>query len=395
MIDIDNFLNQFNDFDIRVTHDARYVDQKCTPDIVSFIADCILSTSCASKTFTINDLWEEHYFIDNCRVIFGKPSPEDRTARNEYNKVLCQPLKLLSYAHVLSVDSTNRKLKFSVNNLELLEYISIKERNAYCFMLKFFMKVISDSGFMRFFDEYMRNCKTDIKGAKAEIYDKYCKFISANTPTKSKTDIDRIFHKVFNLFAYDKMLPGSKGQLLNWYDLMYNKINWRDKGNKQKTLTRRQATVTETKRINQNFYIEYQVNKAIKKVKEKQGTVSEVQDDLAGGIATEVHHIFPKSEFPELASYFENLILLTSSQHRQKAHPKSDFHLIDREYQYMCLMSKSRTVENYITAYGETFYSKKSFVYVVNNGTNHSDISEEDSFDTIRKYIYEYYNTLP
>jgi len=42
------------------------------------------------------------------------------------------------------------------------------------------------------------------------------------------------------------------------------------------------------------------------------------------------------------------LILLTSSQHRQKAHPNSKFQLIDREYQLVCLMAKSRTVEDYI-----------------------------------------------
>ena len=85
MTSIENYLSQFNDFDIRQTHDARYVDQKCTPDIVCFIADCILNTSCATKTFTINDLWDERFFIDNCRVIFGKPSPADPSARNEYN----------------------------------------------------------------------------------------------------------------------------------------------------------------------------------------------------------------------------------------------------------------------------------------------------------------------
>lgn len=106
---------------------------------------------------------------------------------------------------------------------------------------------------------------------------------------------------------------------------MYNRVNWRDKGKKQKTLTRQQAEAAETEQINQDFYIDYQVNKAIRKVREKQGTISEVHDDLANGVATEVHHIFPKSEFPELASYFENLILLTSSQYRQKAHPNKIF----------------------------------------------------------------------
>lgn len=392
MISIDDFLNQYDDFDIRQTHDARYVDQKCTPDIVCFIADCILSTSCATKTFSINDLWDERYFIDNCRVIFGKPSPADPSARNEYNKVLCQPLKMLAYAHVLTVDSTNKTLHFSVANVEMLEYISIKERNAYNFMLKFFIRVISDSGIMRIFDEYKQNCDADAKAAKAEIYRKYHRFISANTPSHSKTDVDRIFHKVFNLFAYSNLLPGSKGELLDWYDLMYNRVNWRDKDKKQKSLTRQQAIKAENEQMNQDFYIDYQVNKAIRKVREKQGDTSEVHDDLANGIATEVHHIFPKSEFPELASYFENLILITSSQHRQKAHPRSNFHLIDREYQLICLMAKLCTVEDYINSHGESFYTKKSFVFVVNTGTLHDELNENDSFNTIRRYIHNYYN---
>lgn len=395
MVDIDSYLNQFDDFDIRTTHDARYVDQKCTPDIVCFIADCILSTSCARKTFTINDLWDERYFIDNCRVIFGKPSPSDPSARNEYNKVLCQPLKLLAYAHVLSVDSTGKNLSFAVSDEEMLEYISTKERNAYNFMLKFFMRVVSDSGIMRFFDEYRDNCVTDAKAAKAEIYTKYHRFISANTPSHSKTDVDRIFHKVFNLFAYSNMLPGSKGKLLDWYDLMYNRINWRDKGKKQKSLTREQAAIAEIEQMNQDFYIDYQVNKAIRKVREKQGSISEVHDDLATGKATEVHHIFPKSEFPELASYFENLILITSSQHRQKAHPNSNFHLIDKEYQLVCLMAKSRSIENYINDHGESFYTKRSFVYVVNTGTSQNELQEDDSFNTIRRFIHDYYNRVP
>lgn len=395
MISIDSFLNQFNDFDIRQRHDARYVDQKCTPDIVCFIADCILSTSCATKTFSINDLWDETYFIENCRVIFGKPSPADASARNEYNKVLCQPLKLLAYAHVLDVEKIDKALLFTVANIEMLEYISVKERNAYNFMLKFFMKVVADSGIMRIFDEYKENCVADTKTAKAEIYTKYHRFISANTHSHSKTDVDRIFHKVFNLFAYSNMIPGSHGKLLDWYDLMYNRVNLRDKKKKQKALTRQQAATAEIEQINKDFYIDYQINKAIKKVRDKQGTVSEVHDDLANGIATEVHHIFPKSEFPELASYFENLILLTSSQHRQKAHPNSNFHLINREYQLICLMAKSRTIEDYINQNGESFYTKKSFVYVVNTGTSGNELRDDDTFTTIRRYIHNYYNMTP
>lgn len=392
MVDVDGFLDQYGDFDIRENHDARYVDQKCTPDIVCFIADCIISTSCATKHFSVNDLWEERYFIDNCRVIFGKPSPSDPSARNEYNKVLCQPLKLLAYAHVLQVTNIGRQLDFCVKDETMLEYIATKERNAYNFMLKFFMRVAAASGITRFFEEYKSMCETDPRAAKDTIYEKYHRFISANTPSHSKTDVDRIFHKVFNLYAYSNMLPGSNGKILNWHDLMYNDVNWRDKGKKDKSLTRNQAKKTEIEEMNKNFYIDYQVNKAIRKVRQRQGTVSEVNDELASGVATEVHHIFPKSQFPELASYFENLILLTSSQHRQKAHPRSNFQLIDREYQLVCLMAKSLTVENYIKKNGESFYSKKSFVYVVNTGTDTDELNETATFDKIRRFIHEYYN---
>lgn len=76
----------------------------------------------------------------------------------------------------------------------------------------------------------------------------------------------------------------------------------------------------------------------------------------AMGIAKEVHHIFPKSEFPELASYFGNLILLTCCQHRLKAHPNSNCHMVDKEHQLIGLMAKSHSVENYINKHEEEFY---------------------------------------
>lgn len=391
-MDIKGFLNQYKDYDIRVNHDARYVDQKCTPDIVCFIADCILSSSCANKMFSINDLWEEPYFIENCRVIFGKPSPQNDLARNEYNKVLCQPLKTLAYAHVLNVKKYGKTLVFSVNNTELLEYISIKERNAFNFLCVFFDKVIEDSGLLRIFEEYKHSINNGGKFAEAKdiIYEKYHRFISANTPSKSKTDVTRIFHKVFNLYAYRNQILGSNGKLLNWYDLMYNRINWRDIGNKTKNQTRRESSPVAT--ISASFYIEYQVNKAIRMIKNIQGTTSEVCDDLSQGKATEVHHIFPKSQFPQLASYLENLILITSSQHRQRAHPNSNFSAINEDYQCICLMAKSRTVEKYVDLDNDNIYSKQGYVHVVNVGMCTSLVSMDDSFDCIRTKIWNHYN---
>lgn len=87
------------------------------------------------------------------------------------------------------------------------------------------MKVAKESGILRYFTEYGDTYGKDTKLARTTIYAKYHRFISANTPSSSKTDIDRIFHKVFNLFAYHEMIPGSNGKLLSFNDLMYNKVN--------------------------------------------------------------------------------------------------------------------------------------------------------------------------
>ena len=114
---INEYLSQF-DLDVRKSHDARFVDQKCTPDIVCFMADCVMNMVATKPIFVINDVWETQYFIQNTRVIFNKPWANDRKAYNEYNKVLSQPLKLLAYAHILCC------LSFPKKKTELLSILS-------------------------------------------------------------------------------------------------------------------------------------------------------------------------------------------------------------------------------------------------------------------------------
>lgn len=139
---IQEHLDKYNDYDIRKNHNCRFVDQKCTPDIVCFIADCILNTECATKAFTVSDLWETPFFIENTRIVFHKPYADNESAHNEYDKVLAQPLKLLAYAHVLELDDSQRPMVFGVNNMEMLEYIASRERNAFNFLQVFFHKVV-------------------------------------------------------------------------------------------------------------------------------------------------------------------------------------------------------------------------------------------------------------
>lgn len=386
---INTYLNQF-DFDIRKSHDARYVDQKCTPDIVCFLADCILNTAASHQTFTANDIWQSQYFKHNCRVVYNKPYADDDRAKNEYNKWFSQPLKLFHTAGILNADSSTRPTSYSIRNEELLDYISRRDRNAYNFLYCFFSKVLKDSGFWRYFEQYLKDVGTNRKAAKTELYEKYHRLIRGNTPSKSKLDVDRMFHKVLNVLAAEHHVPGSSGNEARLFsDLMYNKKNWRDL-NKEKSVTRQEAE--ENKHIDeqQEAYNSYYVQKAIALIRKIQSE-SEVHDAWSNGPATQVHHIFPKSQFPEIAHYVENLILLTATQHNTKAHPNNNTQIVDKDYQLVCLLAKSDTIEQSLRQVGERYYRKESFVYVINTGL-YCELSTRLSFQDIKRALIQIYN---
>ncbi len=384
---INDYLSQF-DFDIRKSHDARYVDQKCTPDIVCFMADCVLNMIATKPVFVINDVWETQYFIQNSRVIFNKPWANDEKAYNEYNKVLSQPLKLLAYARILNVETVKGALTFSIANEDLLDYISRKDRNAYNFLYCYFVKVLSDSGFMRYFEEYAEKCIGNPIAARDELYERYYRLINGNTPSHSRLDIRRMFHKVVNVYAAEHHLPGSNGKLTYYSDLMYNKKNWRDM-DKDKTVTRQEALSPE-KMEQQEAINTYYVQKAIALIR-KIHSGSEVHDNWSNGEATQVHHIFPKSQFPQIAHYVENLILLTATQHNTKAHPNNKTQLINKDYQLVCLLAKADSIENSLKQFGDKYYRKESFVFVINTGLT-TDFRISLSFDEIKTQLVQLYN---
>lgn len=385
---INAYLNQF-DFDIRKSHDARYVDQKCTPDIVCFLADCILNISASHPTFTANNIWQSQYFKHNCRVVFNKPYADDERAKNEYNKWFSQPLKLFHTAGILSADFSTRPTSYSIKNEELLDYISRRERNSYNFLYCFFSKVLKDSGFWKYFEEYLQNVCADRSGAKTELYNRYYRLISGNTPSQSRLDINRMFHKALNVLAAEHCVPGSSGNEPRMFsDLMYNRKNWRDL-NKEKSITRQEAAEEHVDE-QQEAYNAYYVQKAIALIR-KIHSESEVHDSWSNGPATQVHHIFPKSQFPEIAHYVENLILLTATQHNTKAHPQNNTQIVDKDYQLVCLLAKSDSIEQSLRQVGERYYRKESFVYVINTGLS-CDLSMQLSFSEIKRQLINIYN---
>lgn len=148
-----DFINQF-DYDIRKSHNGRWIDQKCTPDVLSFIADCIYNYAANNpdKNFYTQDIWFSEYAVQNTEAVFKKPSPKQNAARNEYDKFFQQPMKLLANAQILIERKERAKNVFRVNSLEILEYIALGERNALKFLYRYIEKVLQDSDLYSSFD---------------------------------------------------------------------------------------------------------------------------------------------------------------------------------------------------------------------------------------------------
>ena len=396
IIQIEKLL-QRNNYDVRKSGDARFMDQKCTPDVVCIIADCIynLRADDTETEFTVQDIWDSQYFIKNVKEIFKKPSAKNPTTRSEYDKFIQQPLRLLAYAGVLDIDKRGNKNYYVVAEPLVLEYISIKDRNAYQFLYKYFSKVLADSGLLKYFEAY----KSKYENGKltsndfTELQDRFIRFIKGNTPINGTTEIKRIYPKLLNVFASANNLPGSVSGRLSksefaYTDLMYNRENFRDV-KKSRLVSRQEAQVVRpvAKREAFDSYLVQKTMRLIRKIQIE----SEVHDQWGKGEATQIHHIFPKSKFPQLAHYLENLIKLTAQQHFTKAHPNNKTDSINLDYQLICLLSKCDTIEKSLQNFGELYYRKESFVACINTGLE-ADFKTEFNFRQIKKELVSIYN---
>lgn len=390
---INLFLNE-RDYDVRKSHNARWIDQKCTPDVLTIIADCILefiSGKSDDVRFSSVQIWHNSYTVANVLDIFKKPSPSDSAARNEYDKFFQQPMELLAYAGVLAKYIVNGRNFYCVRNIELLEAISLSERNALKFLVKYITKVLKDSGLIETFEDFFYHQDQE---HYAEIKDTFTRFTQNNTPINGKTECWRIFIKVINPLAYEKNSLGTeRGRIskdLITYDmLMYNRDNFRDTyQRKPKGITRKMHEVPTPSRTK---YIEYLTARAIKYVKlinrEYNFGLNEI-DVTDSESASQVHHIFPKSTFPEIAYFIENLINLTPNQHNNHAHPNGDYSRVDKEFQRICLIAKVGTVKRSIFEdWGDYDFNNLLFVVGAGYRTNAFTQIKLNDFDEVINQI--------
>lgn len=390
---LNNFFKDKN-LDIRILgNNPRFLDQKCTPDVISFIADCIRQLP--PGLFNRDSIWEHSYFITNASLIFGKPSPNNSSAHSEYDKLILQPLDMLAYAGVLSKTKQKNKNYFRVVNQDLLEYISLNEKNAFNFLYYYLSKFAKDSGLQVVLDAFLQqqNDETfdNLRQSFIRFMRAYTRIGTKTSNNGGQTEIRRIFPKFLNVFAVGLRIQGvekgrrSRGIFL-FPDLMYNRVNFRDV-KKLKNMTRQeqqQARYSRPKR-----YIALQMQKAMQWMK-LHHPYSEVKDKYFGRTDA-IHHIFPRAQYPSISYYIENLIALTAAQHTTLAHPHGNTKEISKSYQHICLQAKSKTIEDGLLS-GRTQYNLNDFLWVLHVGFGEQeDMFAAKSFQQIRKFINSHY----
>lgn len=384
---------------------GRWIDQKCTPDVVSFIADCIYNFAVENpkKEFTSRDIWFSDYAVQNTEAVFKKPSPKQNAAKNEYDKFFQQPMKLFANARLLTERKSGNKNLYAVNSLEILEYIAISEKNALKFLRRYIEKVLSDSEMNCHFQKFFENQKSvlDNKDKLKKLYndvrEQFFYFTQRYTPIKKNYEPGRIFTKVINPLAYFYNSYGTESghiskDVITFDVLMYNRNNFRDiYANKPKGITRKAYAKEHPVKINEKYY-DYQSAKAKRFLRIfndqiRNGLTEHLEKEYFKDAAIHIHHIFPKALFPEICYYLENLIALTPTQHYNYAHSNGRTQEINVEYQKLLLLSKAdRIKENIEESYSEKverIYEFPKFLHVLSVGFDNDEVETIQDMDFI------------
>lgn len=381
------------DLDIRKTGSSRFIDQKCTPDVLSVVAEAILNFEL--PIFTIKDIWDSDFSSKEIEEYFQKPSTGNDASKNEYDKFFSQPINLFEYAGIVKKVPTPKGKRgscFEIIDFEMLKFISIRDRNAYEFLNIYLMEILSQSNLWSVFDNFFT--KQD-KASFQLLKEVYENFIIKYTPINTKVETRRIFTKVLNPLSVKLGKLGTiKGRLsktnITYSELVYNRPNFRDE-DKPKNLTRVEFEIQYQPQKSDGYYI----NKAKRQVKSYHSNLSEIHPVFNKQTTTHAHHIFPQNEFSLLADTFENLAVLTTLEHYTFAHPESSTHKISHGYQLVCLLSKLDSVLNSINDKKDGFYSLDAFLYSLEVGLDKNfGLLFKDSLQLKNLIIEHYLNNL-
>lgn len=352
---------------------ARWIDQKLTFDNLHLVATAV------DLTVHTDDLWFDRFAIERSKMLeitlakeYGKPSLTEQTAANEYDKFISQPLNMLSHAGVLR-SKKGRTRTYQVADRELLQLVSSSDKGARTFLIKYLEVVLKEFGFWPRFEDYLSSAQTeeDLKVLKEQFGNLLLETtgIGSRGSSKPTTEIGRIFTKVINPICFDRGALGTEGGKVmksypSTFDLIYNRPNFRD-ARKSKKLTRKQFELVNAQ-LNKDAPNPSELTAIMKKIRKYHEFRSEVLDS-AGFKATHVHHIFPRSSFPELSNVPENLLVLTPGQHLQEAHPHGNTSIVDPVFQKTALFLKLESVKKSVER-EDGVYSYENFAEVLEKG---------------------------
>ena len=402
--DIKYFLIKKN-YDLRISNYGRWIDQKCTPDVLWSISDFILQYSeNIADIFTVTDIWHSEYAKQTIKETFSKPETDDSSAENEYDKVFSQPMNLLCYAGVIEdISQTNRHL-YRVAEKQVLEYIARNDVYALRFLQEYIEKVLRDSNFMADFEHFLQMQTNENYHALKMNYLNFCHHY---TNIKGRFEPFRIFSKVLNplAFKYDKRgtIQGRMSKnIINRSDMMYNRDNFRDiYSDKPKGVSRNLWRQQHPEFDIRPGYFQQQMNASKRLIRtfndNNRNCISELtqfdQNHTDEVLETQIHHIFPKNEFPDIMHYIENLIALTPNQHFGFAHPKNNTQIIDSEAQRTLLIAKTHSIEKNLVSEYDKIYDFNNFLIVLSTGWNDDDVLEIPQYsynDVIHSINYHY-----
>ena len=402
--DVILFLEQKN-YDIRVSGNARWIDQKCTPDVIWSVADFVLEyVDNVKSEFSIKMIWQSDYAKQTIAETYSKPGTDEKTAENEFDKVFSQPLAMFCYAGIIKDISLNRKHLYIVENREILEYIAKNDVYALRFLHFYIEKVLVDSGlypvFQAFFDNQDKAHFYTMKQAFVSFYHEY-------TPVKKDYEPKRIFTKVLNPLAFKNNKKGTKrghlsADIIKKSDMMYNRDNFIDVyHDKPKGITRQEWLRLHPEIDRRDGYFEQMMSCSTRVLRkfiiENRNGISELTQfsehhfDVVA--ATQIHHIFTRNEFPEIVHYIENLIALTPNQHFSFAHPNNNTHIVDLQAQKTLLIAKTHSIKQNLTEEDVPIYEFANFLTVLSVGWDNDsvlEIAENDYTDIIHSINHHY-----
>ena len=154
--DIQHFCDN-NNYDLRVSGNGRWIDQKCTPDVVWSISDFVLNyleQNGDNVEFTVRDIWNSEYAKQTIADTYSKPGVDEEKAENEYDKVFAQPLSMLCYASIITDTSTTNRHKYQVVRKDVLEFIAKNDLNSLRFLQIYIESVLKQSGLWTKFNDF-------------------------------------------------------------------------------------------------------------------------------------------------------------------------------------------------------------------------------------------------